>query len=85
MGDEGLDFFDAHFFGVAFFVMDDVAADPIYVGLFGALGVVFDADSVGDELQEFRGLGLHVLTVAEWDCIMSSADFNPIRLNAQTI
>lgn len=46
---------------------------------------MFGTDGVGDELQEFRGLGLHVLTVADGDCIMRLADFNPIRLNAQAI
>ena len=46
MGEEGLDLFDSHVFGVSFVVEEDVAFDPFLVGLFGAEGVVFEADGV---------------------------------------
>ena len=42
----GLDFGGAHFEGVAFFVEEDVAAHPFEVGLFGAVGVVLEAEGV---------------------------------------
>ena len=63
--DEGLDFLAAHVVGVAFVVEEDVAADPVYVGLFGAGGVVFDADGVADLFEEFFGLG--VLHIDLWE------------------
>lgn len=53
MGEEGLDFRGAHVFGVAFVVEDDVAFDPVAVGLFGAVGVVLEAQGVGDLIEEF--------------------------------
>ena len=53
VGDECLNFFNAHVFGMAFFVEEDVAANPVHVGLFGALGVVLDADGVADLFEEF--------------------------------
>lgn len=43
MGDEGTDLGLTHVFGVAFVVEEDVAFDPVFVGLFGAVGVVFGA------------------------------------------
>lgn len=61
VGDEGLDFGGAHVFGVVFVVEEDVAFDPVFVGLFGAVGVVFETDGVGDLVEEFAGrLWLHV-------------------------
>jgi len=59
VGDEFLDSFGAHVFGVFFVVEEDVACDPIFVGLLGA-------DGVGDLIHEFAGRGfgwrsLHVV------------------------
>ena len=71
VGDEGLNFGDAHVFGVAFVVEEDVAADPVYVGLFGALGVVFDANGVADLFEEFPGfrwISLRFLRVLRGFC-----------------
>lgn len=60
VGEEGLDFWGAHVFGVAFAVEEDVAFDPVAVGLFGAVGVVFEAQGVGDLVEEFaRGFLFH--------------------------
>jgi len=59
VGDECLDLWHAHVFGVAFAVVEDVAFDPVFVGLFGAVGVVFGADGSGDEVHEFWGMWLH--------------------------
>ena len=44
VGDELFDFGGAHFFGVAFVVVEDVLTDPFDVGFFGAGGVLFEAD-----------------------------------------
>ena len=38
---------------MAFAVEEDVAFDPFFVGLFGAVGVVFEADGVGDLVEQF--------------------------------
>jgi len=55
VGEEGLNFRNAHVFGVAFALEDDVAFDPVFVGLLGAVGVVFEADGIGDLVEEFAG------------------------------
>ena len=66
VGDEGLDFFCAHIFGMAFVVEEDIAFDPIHICFFGAGGVVFGADGIADLFEEFFalrggcGLWLHV-------------------------
>lgn len=52
VGDVGLDFGDAHVFGVAFVVIEDVAAAPFDVGLFGAVGVVLGADGIAELFEE---------------------------------
>ncbi len=46
VGDELVDLGCAHFFGVAFVVVEDVFAHPLDVGFFGAWGVLFEADVV---------------------------------------
>lgn len=46
VGDEVLDFGCTHVFGMAFAVVEDVAFDPFFVGLFGAVRVVLGADGV---------------------------------------
>lgn len=53
VGEELLDFLESHISGVAFVVKEDVAFYPFAVGLFGAVGVVFDADGFGDLVEEF--------------------------------
>lgn len=61
VGDECLDFFRAHVFGVAVdfaaaqcgVVEEDVAGYPFSVGLFGAVGVMLCAHGVGDLVEEF--------------------------------
>lgn len=60
VGNEGLYFLGAHVFGVAFFVEEDVAANPVYVCLFGAKGVMFDTDGVADLIQQFTWGFFHV-------------------------
>ncbi len=45
---------------MAFVVEEDVAADPVFVGLFGAGGVMFDADGVTDLFEEFSWWFFHV-------------------------
>jgi len=48
VGEEGFDFGAAHFVGVALVVEQDEASDPIHVSVFGADGVVFEAQGVAD-------------------------------------
>ncbi len=52
MGEEGLNVGCAHFGRVAFVAEEDEAANPVYVGFFGAVGVVFGAQGVADLVQE---------------------------------
>jgi len=53
LGEEGLYFWLAHFFGVAFVVEENVAFDPIEVSLFGAVGVVLGARDVTSLIEKF--------------------------------
>jgi len=55
--DEVLDLGCAHLCGVAFVVKEDVAASPVEIGLFGAVGVVFGADGIAHAVEEFFVLG----------------------------
>jgi hypothetical protein len=67
VGEEGLDFWGAHVFGVTFVMEEDVAFDPVAVGLFGAVGVVFEAQGVGDLVEEFsRGFLFHKVLTLFW-------------------
>lgn len=62
MVEKGLYFGGAHIFGMAFVVKEYVAALPVYIGFFGAEGVVFGAQNVTDLVEEFfllRGGGRH--------------------------
>ena len=53
MVEEGLDFWLAHFFGVAFVVEWNVAFDPVIVSLFGAVGVMLGARDVTGLIEKF--------------------------------
>jgi hypothetical protein len=44
---------------VTFVVEEDVATDPLNVGFFCTLGVVFEAKEVADLIEEFFGWGFH--------------------------
>ncbi len=57
VGEEGLDFWGAHFERVAFVVEEYEAAHPVEVGLFRAVGVVFGAQDVACLVEEFFGHG----------------------------
>ena len=48
VGQEGLDFRNAHVLGMSFAVIENVAFDPADVGFFRADGVVLAADRVAD-------------------------------------
>ncbi len=52
VGEEGADFGCAHL-GVLFAMEEDVAANPVDVGFFGAVGVVFGAEGVGELVEQF--------------------------------
>lgn len=62
VGDELVDLGGAHFFGVAFVVVEDVFAHPLDVGFAGAGGVLFGLDGVLILVEElfgcFLGVGL---------------------------
>ena len=47
------DLWDAHFFWVAFVMEENIVPDPLDVGVFGARGVVFDAEGVAVLIEEF--------------------------------
>ncbi len=67
VGEECLDFGRAHVFGVAFVMEEDVAFNPVFVGLLGAVGVVFGANGVGDLVEEFAGrFWLQTLSHKRW-------------------
>lgn len=55
VGQEGLDFWGTHIGGMAFVVEEDEAAHPVHVGLFGAVGVVFESEDLAELIQKFFG------------------------------
>lgn len=57
MGNEGADLGFSHVFGMALAVEEDVALDPVLVGLFGAVGVMFGAQGVADLIHELFPVG----------------------------
>jgi hypothetical protein len=46
---------------MALVVKEDVAANPLNVGLFGTVGVVFDSDRVAHAIEQLLGRRLHGL------------------------
>ena len=58
VGERGFDFRRAHFVGMALAVEEDVARDPGDVGLFRAVGVVFQAQGVAHLVQKSLGCWL---------------------------
>lgn len=48
VGEESLDFRGAHFGRMALVVEKDEAADPVYVGFFGTVGVMFGPQDIPD-------------------------------------
>jgi len=53
VGEEGLDFWVSHFFGVAFVVEENIAVHSVEVSLFGAVGVVLGAQDVTSLIEKF--------------------------------
>jgi hypothetical protein len=51
MGEKGFNFGTAHVSGMAFGVKENVAAHPINVTFFGAVGVVLQANGIADLIQ----------------------------------
>lgn len=51
--EEGVYFRRAHFEGMAFFVEEDIPANPVHVGFFGAVGVVFGAQGIAHSVEDF--------------------------------
>lgn len=57
VGDELVDFRDAHLAWVTFVVIDNELPDPIGVGFLGAAGVLFDPQGFAVLVEEFFALG----------------------------
>jgi hypothetical protein len=57
MGEEGFDFGYAHILGMAFVMEEDETPDPLDVGFFGLIGVVFEPEGFTDAIEKFFGLG----------------------------
>jgi len=53
MGEELLDFGNAHFFWMAFVVEEDVVFDPGKVSVFSAGGIMLEAKGVAVLIEEF--------------------------------
>jgi len=53
LGEEGLDFWLAHIFGMAFVVEENAAVHSVTVSLFGAVGVVLGAQDVTSLIEKF--------------------------------
>ena len=53
VGEESLDFWSAHFEGVTFVMEEDEAFDPVDVGFFGAIGIMFEAQGFADLVEKF--------------------------------
>ena len=56
MGEKRLDFRRAHFTRVALVVEEDIAFDPFFIGLLGAIGIVFEANGIANLLEDFLAL-----------------------------
>lgn len=68
-------------------VKEDEAFDPVFVGLFGAVGVMLKADGVGDLVEELAwGFLFHSgLTFGRGVYIMHSPDGTSFCLQSQTV
>ena len=63
MGQKGFDFGLCHFSGVSFVMEENIAANPLNIGLLGAIGVVFYPKYVSnlfEQLFRFCGIPYHV-------------------------
>jgi hypothetical protein len=70
--EKAADLIRPHVGGVALVVEEDVALDPVNVGLFGVLGVVFDAQLIADLVEEFpAGRGWNRFFVHKPPCFRS--------------
>jgi hypothetical protein len=68
VGEESGDFGRAQVFGVLLVVEKDVTFGPVNVGVFGAAGIMFDADGGAELVEEFGGFGGH--GIAFWNEIV---------------
>ncbi len=59
MGQKRFDFGFAHLLGMPLVVKQDEAANPLYVGFFGSVGVVFESDDISHLIQQFLRALLH--------------------------
>ena len=54
--EESADFRHPHFTGVAFVMEENEAPNPLNVSFFGAEGIMFEAQRLPDQVQQFRGV-----------------------------
>lgn len=53
VGQEGLDFWGAHLNRVALVMEEDEAVHPVHVGLFGAVGAMFESQNFAELVRGF--------------------------------
>jgi hypothetical protein len=58
VGEKCLDFRRAHFTRVTLVMEEDKALDPFSIGVFGAVGIMFEADGIADLIEDFFALWL---------------------------
>jgi hypothetical protein len=56
VGDELVDFGDAHLAGVTFVVIEDKLPHPVGIRFFGAAGILFHSQGFAVLVEEFFGL-----------------------------
>ncbi|MBK8129452.1 MAG: hypothetical protein IPK53_11315 [bacterium] len=54
VGQEGIDLGCAHYGRMAFVMEEDITANPVEVLLFGAVGIVAQAENVSELIEQFR-------------------------------
>ncbi|BAG04666.1 unknown protein [Microcystis aeruginosa NIES-843] len=57
MGQKGSNFFTPHFTGMFFLMEEQITLNPVQICLFGAVGVVFEANVSRTTSRSFRGGG----------------------------
>jgi hypothetical protein len=59
VGEKRVGFGRVHLCGMALLMEQEEAFDPLNVGLFGAVGIVLAADSIGNLAEQFTGAFAH--------------------------
>ena len=56
MGEEGFDLCDAHVCRMTFIVIENIAPDPVNVGFFSAVRIMFQANRISKLVEKFLNL-----------------------------